>query len=186
MSSEPSSASENVRDLISPDGVRGGAGAAIVPGIPANALQVPPPDRRSQEVWFALARREWSALALVPVDSGESAADLATSMAEVGRRLRASRITPIVATTLEYTQAAAITSTIVATRQGASSRVFQDRAQVVVAIPPIVDEPLGAAVAQAADAAILCVRLGRSKLSAVRRAIELIGREKVAGCVLLR
>lgn len=59
-------------------------------------------------------------------------------------------------------------------------------AQLVVAIQPVVVEPLGVAIAQAADTVILCLELGKTRLAAARRTIELIGPERVAGAFLVK
>jgi hypothetical protein len=56
----------------------------------------------------------------------------------------------------------------------------------IIAIQPVVDEPLGVEVAQAADAVVLCVQMGKARVPAARRTIDLIGRERVIGAVLLR
>lgn len=58
--------------------------------------------------------------------------------------------------------------------------------QVIVSIQPVVVEPLGVAVAHAADAVVLCVRMGVARLEAARRTLELIGPERVAGAFLVR
>jgi hypothetical protein len=57
--------------------------------------------------------------------------------------------------------------------------------QVVVAIQPVVVEPLGIAVAHAADAVVLCVKLGRTSLEHARRTIELIGESRFIGAVVV-
>lgn len=59
-------------------------------------------------------------------------------------------------------------------------------AQLVVAIQPVVVEPLGVAIAQAADSVILCVELGKTRVGAARRTLELIGPDRVAGAFLIR
>jgi hypothetical protein len=58
--------------------------------------------------------------------------------------------------------------------------------QVIVAIPPVVVEPLGLAVARGADAAVLCIDVGRARLRDARRTVELVGRDRVMGCFLVR
>jgi hypothetical protein len=57
---------------------------------------------------------------------------------------------------------------------------------VIFALQPVVGEPLGAAMAAQADTVVLCVELGRTRAAAARRTIELIGRERVAGCIITR
>jgi hypothetical protein len=56
----------------------------------------------------------------------------------------------------------------------------------IIAIQPVVDEPLGVAVAQAADAVVLCIEMGKTHMAAARRTIELIGADRVSGAVLVR
>jgi hypothetical protein len=58
--------------------------------------------------------------------------------------------------------------------------------RVVLAIRPVAVEPLGIAIAQAADAVVLCLQLGKTRLGAARRTIELIGREQIAGACLVQ
>ncbi len=56
---------------------------------------------------------------------------------------------------------------------------------VVVAIQPVVVEPLGVAIAQAASAVVLCVEVGRTRLASARRTIELIGADRIVGAFLI-
>ncbi len=58
-------------------------------------------------------------------------------------------------------------------------------ARVVISIPAVVSEPLGVAVAQHADAVVVCVERGRTRAAHVRLTTELVGRERIAGCFLL-
>jgi hypothetical protein len=59
-------------------------------------------------------------------------------------------------------------------------------ARLILTVPPVVSEPLGLAATQTADLIVLCVKMGTTSLASVRRTLELIGRERVAGCLLLR
>jgi hypothetical protein len=63
--------------------------------------------------------------------------------------------------------------------------VLSSTARIIISIPPIVSEPLGLATTQEADLIVLCIELGRTRMADARRAIQLIGRERVAGCLLL-
>jgi hypothetical protein len=144
--------------------------------------------RDYQELWFALSRRPWRSVVLVPTEVGASAAAIATSLSEVGRRLRETPVTFfIVADPLDPTSAGRLAS------QLASGNVSetppppdQPPGQVIVAIQPVITEPLGVAIAQAADLAVVCLEMGRSTTASVRRTLELLGRERVAGCILIR
>lgn len=56
---------------------------------------------------------------------------------------------------------------------------------VIVAIQPVVVEPLGIAIAQAASAVVLCVGLGKSRLASARRTMDLIGPERFVGAYVV-
>ena len=56
----------------------------------------------------------------------------------------------------------------------------------IVALEPVVSNPLGIAVALAADAALLCITLGETPLASAKRTVELVGRERFIGCVVWR
>jgi hypothetical protein len=57
---------------------------------------------------------------------------------------------------------------------------------VIVALDPLVSNQAAIGVAMLADAALLCVRMGKTDSASARRTIELIGRERVLGCVALK
>jgi hypothetical protein len=197
----------------------------------------PPPGRDYQELWFRLARIPWASLVLVPADSGTSVAEIATSLAEVGTSLRDTPVTAIVADTIDYESARALSemqprltngsayrATVnveadavdpepreapgphapgahsagspTAGSRAAGSRSRADGSPAATPLPPsgraiisinaVVDEPLGIAIAQAADAVLLCVEMGRSRIGAARRTIELIGQERMIGALVIR
>ena len=165
--------------------------------------------REYHELWFALARKDWRSVVFVPADSGGSAAGVATSLAQVGKHLHdlpvmlfimanpadywpAMEMVSAAATSvqgqdqadeaapLDYGAAVQVV-TAAASRQGVGR---QDTGKVIVAIEPVITEPLGLAVTQAADAVVLYIETGRTRLSSTRRTIELIGRERIAGCFI--
>jgi hypothetical protein len=59
-------------------------------------------------------------------------------------------------------------------------------APVIVSLEPVVSNPLGIAVALAADAALLCITLGETLLASAKRTVDLIGPERFIGSVVLR
>jgi hypothetical protein len=65
------------------------------------------------------------------------------------------------------------------------ARALPPSGQVIFAVKSVLAEPLGIAVAHAADGAILCIEMEHTPAKAVRRTIELIGREHVIGCILI-
>lgn len=149
-------------------------------------LSLQTPSREIQELWFGLARIRWNNLVLVPADEGESAAALATSLADVGRRLRSSPVSfLILADPIDYASAGKIIATVAAAGKGDSGPSVEPASKVITAIQPVVAEPLGLAITAAADAVVVCIQVGRTRLAAVRRTIELIGRERIAGALLI-
>lgn len=59
-------------------------------------------------------------------------------------------------------------------------------ARLIISVPPVVTEPLSLTATQNADAVVLAVRLNHSRVSDVRRTVELVGRERIRGCLLVR
>jgi hypothetical protein len=139
-----------------------------------------------QELWFTLARRNWRSLVLVPGDEGESVAAIAASLVNVGRRLRRGPVTFfIIADPIDYESAARIMAALQAKQHGASELVTTSTGQVIATIQPVIAEPLGLAITEAADLAIVCAEVGRTRLAAAHRTIDLIGRERIAGCLVV-
>jgi hypothetical protein len=142
--------------------------------------------RDVQELWFALARRNWRSLVLVPADEGGSAAAIAASLADVGRRLRDTQVTFLIMTDpLDFASAAKIIGAFDLTKQAGTALAVAPTGKVIVAIQPVVVEPLGLAATEAADAIVLCIEVGRTRLAAARRTIELVGRARIAGALLI-
>jgi hypothetical protein len=139
------------------------------------------PGREITELWLALSRRAWRSVVLLPADRRDSTRAAATALAEVGRRLRLARVDAVVADELGYDQAAALIRSLAT--HGATAGSSD---QVVLAIPSVVLEPLGVAVARQADLVVLCIRMGWSGLDDARRTVELVGEDRLAGCLVLR
>lgn len=57
--------------------------------------------------------------------------------------------------------------------------------RLVIAIPSVLSEPLGLALVARAGAVVLCIDRGRTRVADARRTIELVGRERIAGCFLV-
>ncbi len=143
------------------------------------------PGQEFQELWFTLARRAWRCLAVVPVDDDESAGHVARSLTDVGRMLD-DRVTFFaLPDSRDYASAAQIVPAV-GTAAAAPGRALEVAGKLIVALQPVVVEPLGLTITATADAVIVCVQMGRTKVATARRTIELIGRERIAGCVIVR
>lgn len=153
-----------------------------------SALARRPPEARDiefQGLWFRLARIPWRSLVVVPADEGGSSAAVATALADVGRRLRSSPVTFLVmAGPIDYASAGKIVESMAAPA-GEVRDASAPYGRVIVAIPPVVSEPLGIAVTDAADAVVLCIEKGRTRSPSARKTIDMIGRGRIVGCVLV-
>lgn len=135
-----------------------------------------------QGLWFRLARSNWTSLVLVPADEGLSAAGIATALADVGRRLRNTPVTFLVmAGSVDYASAGKFVSAVTRPSDGVDGR---PSSRVVVAVPSVIEQPLALAVTDAADAVAVVARTGATAKDAAERTIELVGRDRILGCVL--
>jgi hypothetical protein len=175
---------------------------ATAPGLEARELL---------ELWIRLAKGKWASLVIVPADVEGSSAALAKSLADIGQRLSFVPVTAIAVTSLEYGSALALAdlqqhlerrapvpAVVDVTPPAApapappgppastEALALNPGARLVISIPPVLTEPLGLPAAQQADVVLVTIHLGRTPMGAVRRTLELIGRDRVAGCVLVR
>ncbi len=166
-------------------------------------------DRQFQELWFRLARNDWRSVVLVPAQRGGSTAVLASFLADAARSVRTVPVTLfIMADPADYEPAVKVVvgagssqaiertarfeyagATQIVAKAASPDRDDPDRTalgKVIVAVQPVITEPLGLAVTQKADAVILCIEAGHTRMADARRTIDLIGRERIAGCLFLR
>jgi hypothetical protein len=141
--------------------------------------------RQFQELWFALLQRSWRSLALVPGDAGGSANEIAISLTEVGRVLHESVSSFVTTDTLDYASAAEVVAAA-GSSTPAGTRPVEPVGRIIAALPPVVADPLGLKIVAAADLVVICIEMGRTRLAAVRRTIELVGRDRIAGCLLIQ
>jgi hypothetical protein len=130
-----------------------------------------------QELWFSLLRQRWSTLVVMPAHRGGSSLELTQSLADVGRAHRGSRPMVIDARTSELGQAAAhITEMTTHASNGGL---------VLVAASAVLENQVGIPLALAASAVLLTVTLGETDMPSLERTLELVGRQRVLGCVTL-
>src|SRR5712691_3872062 len=135
-----------------------------------------------QELWFATLRTEWSSLVVVPAHAGGSAFNIARALAEVGGRHRGSPIMLVTADASDLARTAQLVANL--SRQTAGT-VGRRGGEVIVSLEPVVTNPLGIAIALAADAVLVTIELGVTDMASARRTIELVGRERLLGCVVI-
>ena len=133
-----------------------------------------------QQLWFQVQFRDWSSLVVVPADADIAAAGVATSLWKVGCALSAP---PPQLINCEKMGPSAIADLVASLSR---SLVSAKDVRTVISIESVLSNPLGVGIARAADAVLLCVRRGQTKLDAAQRTIELIGRQCFIGSIVLR
>lgn len=137
-----------------------------------------------QGLWFTLSRLPWRSLVVVPVDEHGSAAGVATALTDVARRLRQMQVTFLLMTgPIDYASAGRFISAV--SGDPATDAAQAAKARVIVSVPPVTLEPLALAVTGSADAVAICVRKGSSHLAAAARTLDLVGRDRVVGCIVV-
>lgn len=126
----------------------------------------------------AVLRAEWSTLALVATEPGSSARAVASALAELARSLRLRPVRVLHGAGAPAAQIAALVEELAAARSG--------EARAVVTVDDPRASPAVASLLVAADAALLLVRLGASAVRSVEETVEIVGRERVLGCLVVR
>ncbi len=150
---------------------------ALVRPEPSGALNRLP-SRDLQELWFATLRTPWRTLALVPAQSGLSIKPLAEALALMAQLHRGVALRIVSAEGMGLNEIAELT---LSTQEPPSG----DQPGQIIVLEPIAANPLGTAVALAVDSVLLCVEYGTADLDDARRTLDLIGRERFVGCVML-
>ncbi len=133
--------------------------------------------RELRQLWLSLIRASWSSVAVVPVEPGASARTVTRALIETAR------LHELGAFKLIDAQGASIADGDRLVKELASS--LKDGGRVVIAVDSLMESLGGIPLVMAADAALLLVRLGTSDFASARSTIDIIGRERILGCVAL-
>jgi len=142
---------------------------------PPPASNPPEPAGEWPQLWFALLRREWSSLVVVPADRGVPALFAARALVGVARLYRHGTIHLLQAESVGPAAAGAV----VATAGDIAARGEQS----IIAVDCPLAHHAAIHIARSADAALLVVPLGTTALAAARRVVECVGRERFIGSV---
>jgi hypothetical protein len=137
-----------------------------------------------QQLWFSLQRREWSTLVAIPADRNLSVMDFVRPLYEVGRLAMGDKLRLVDAREVKLTRTAPL---ILEMTGGGPSRGpgGQSGERVLVVIESVLSHPSGVPLALAADAALLCVEMGKASISAARETLQLVGAQRFLGCITL-
>jgi len=133
-----------------------------------------------------MLRRAWNSLALVPVASGGTTFELGKALSELGAVFGGRPVRLLSGVDLTLDSLAQFIDTMVRLAKKGGGGTSNDDQRVVVVLNSVVNDPLGVAVALAADAVLLVVELGKSDIESARRTIDLIGSERFIGSVTIR
>jgi hypothetical protein len=153
------------------------------------------------ELWLRLAKRPWTSLAVIPVDSQSSTQDLAFSLADAGTELSDLPVSAITTNALDAGAARALAA--LAQRVNERQRRLPEspdasggrgehftglhhlpKGKLIVSVPAVTGEPVTLAVAHTVDLVVLAIQVGKTKVRDIKRTIEQIGKDRIAGCIL--
>jgi hypothetical protein len=124
-----------------------------------------------------MRQREWSSLAVVPSHPGLDVHAVANVLAATGRLHGERSVSVIDATGTQLSSLGRVTAAITA--------AVEKGDLVLVPVDAVSINPTTSALVRATSGGLLVVRLGDSELSSTRDLIELLGRERLVGSVVL-
>jgi hypothetical protein len=129
-----------------------------------------------QKLWLSLKARTWSSLAVVPAGPGGPSnftLTIAVTLARIGIVHLGTPVHVADATSIPLTHLEQFTDEV--------RRVKQEGELVLIALAPSAENPITVSLAQAADAAVLCVLMNRMSLSQSKQTVERIGAGRFVG-----
>lgn len=136
-------------------------------------------DPEWQRLWLSVQRRTWSSLALVPAGEGAPVnftVLVAVILSRTGMVHLGSPIQVADATQIPLPQLTQFLDEV--------SRFARNGERIVVALPPAAKSPVTVSIAQATDAALLCVMLDRMSSSAAKKTVAQIGASRFVGSAI--
>ena len=167
-------------------------------GAPSMTVSSKLPPKELQELWFSTRKRSWSTLAVIATNESSWGVRIAEGLRDVaeltGRRARTLRGNDL---SLGDIASLVINMQVSPADRQASSVWTSSSARpsgpgdlgdeiLLVALPSVASNPLVLPAALAAEAVLLVVELGHTELESARHTVELVGRDRLIGCVLVR
>ena len=131
------------------------------------------------ELLYKLLSRPWLCLAVVSPDQTPNTLRLANSLAALGTQQRRHPVEVIDALQLDLEQ-----STAIAHRVESQKDVHGAERRVVIALDSPIANPVAIGVLRVADAVLILLKKGVSRIPEARRIIKIVGRERLIGAVL--
>jgi hypothetical protein len=149
----------------------------------SSALVVRPPDalgvdeKKLQELWIATQKREWRSLALLGAGEGIPTLATANLLARISWSYSG---TPSAVFDLRDVSLRLLEHQL----QNVQLQV-QNGERVFIALRSIAENPTAIALARAADAVLLCVSLGKTKVKLAKKTVQDVGRERFLGSIVV-
>jgi hypothetical protein len=142
------------------------------------------PPLAMQQLWFSIQRQQWSSLVVVPAGPESLVLDFGRPLYQVARLAMGERLRLLDARGIKLNR----TAPLILEMTGAApahppSVEWSERA--LVLIESVLSQPSGIPIALAADAALLCVEMGKTSLASVRETMQIIGSQRFLGCITL-
>jgi hypothetical protein len=139
------------------------------------------PPLSMQQLWFSLQRLQWSSLLILPASPESSAMDFGRPLYQVARLAMGPRVRLLDGRGVKLTR----TAPLILDMTGASSDrgAASEGDRVLVLLESVISHPSGVPVALAADAAVLCVDLGKTTLAHAKETLRLVGAQRFVGCL---
>ena len=131
-----------------------------------------------ERLWFAIRRKDWRTLALVPAGPGVPSGftlDVAMHLVRVGEQELGMPIVVVDASQVSLMHMSELTNEL--------ASVVRMGGIALLALAPIQENPTTLPLAQSADKALLCAPLNRVKLGDTKRTIDQIGPKAFVGSV---
>ena len=138
-------------------------------------------DPEWQRLWLSLQGAQWRSLAIVPAGEGgppDFPLRIAVTLARTGMVHLGSPIQVADASTVPLASLASFTEEV--------RRCVDAGDRILLALGPITNSPISVSIAQASDAAVLCVLLERMTTAQAKKTVGEIGQSRFVGSVILR
>jgi hypothetical protein len=137
-------------------------------------------DPQWQQLWLAIEARPWRSLCLIPAGEGgpiDFTLNLAVNLSRTGIIHIGTAIQVADATSVPLGQLNAFLTEV--------RRCTTAGERLLVALPPTGASPISTSIAQASDAAVLCVLLEKMSSADARRTLKVVGPARFIGSVMV-
>ena len=135
------------------------------------------PNSEWQRIWFSMRQHTWTSLAVVPSHAGINVVKVAEMLVATGRLQGERPVDLVNATGVQLGNVQeVIESLTAAANRGVSA---------IVAIDPSPENPSAVAIVQACSVALLVVRLGESLIASAQTSLDLVGRNRFIGSIVV-